>query len=61
MTRLRPIWLRTILAWLVVPLLAAAMVPVTLIVLALAMLDGQASEVWSDLPLSAAGDLLMGR
>lgn len=61
MTNLRPIWLRTALAWLLLPLLAVAMLPMGLIVLALAGLDGKAAEVWSDLPFRAAGDMLMGR
>ena len=61
MTRIRPFWLRTTLAWLVLPVLAAALLPMALIVLALSALDGRAEEMWSDLPFRAAGDLLMGR
>ena len=64
MTRIRPVWLRTTLAWLVLPVLAAALLPMALIVLFLAALDGGrvgVAEVLGDLPFRAAGDLLMGR
>ena len=56
--------LRTVLAWLTIPVVAAALLPMALIVLGLATLYGGrrgAAEVWRDLPLRAAGDLLMGR
>lgn len=63
MTNLRPIWLRTILAWLLVPAFAALLLPMVAFVSVVAfMRDGRRGfvEVWVDVPFLAARDLLLG-